>query len=75
MHLTVLAGRLMVVMSEPLDSNRAQGYQASSFLVMPAGMRPAEWFEGETTVHVETEGPFETVFIKSSDDPTNRPRP
>jgi hypothetical protein len=26
-------------------------------------MRHLEWFEGETVVHVETEGPMETVYV------------
>jgi hypothetical protein len=63
MHLTVLTGTLAIVMGESLDSNRAQRYAAGSFLVMPAGMRHLEWFEGETVVHVETEGPMETVYV------------
>lgn len=75
MHLTVLAGTLILVKGEPMDSNSAQRYGAGSFLVMRAGMRHTEWFEGETTVHVETEGPFETVFLNPSDDPRERPRP
>jgi hypothetical protein len=37
----------------------------------PAGMRHMEWFEGETVVHVETEGPLETVFVDPGDDPRN----
>ncbi len=75
MHQTVLGGTLVIVMGEPLDSTRARRYGPGSFLVTPAGMRHAEWFEGETTVHVETEGPFETVFINPRDDPRNRARP
>ncbi len=77
MHQTVLAGRLIIVMGESLDSSRAQRYGAGSFLVTPAGMRHTEWFEGEgeTVVHVETEGPLETVFINPGDDPPNRARP
>jgi quercetin dioxygenase-like cupin family protein len=63
MHLTVLTGTLVIVMGESLDSNRAQRYAAGSFLMMPAGMRHLEWFEGETVVHVETEGPMETVYV------------
>lgn len=75
LHLTVLSGTLMLVMGEALDSSRAQPYAAGSFLVMPAGMRPLEWFEGETVVHVETEGPLETVFVDPGDDPRNRGQP
>ncbi len=63
MHLTVLTGTLAMVMGESLDSNRAQRYTAGGFLVMPAGMRHLEWFEGETVIHVETEGPMETVYV------------
>lgn len=75
MHQTVLAGTLILVMGEPLDSSRAQRYTAGSFLVTPAGMRHAEWFEGETVVHVETEGPIETVFVNPGDDPRKRTQP
>jgi quercetin dioxygenase-like cupin family protein len=63
MHLTVLTGTLVLVMGESLDSSQARRYAPGSFLVMPAGMRHVEWFEGETVVHVETEGPMETVFV------------
>ena len=75
MHLTVLTGTLMIVMGDSLDSSRAQPYAAGSFLAMPAGMRHLEWFEGETVVHVETEGPIETVFLNPGDDPRARARP
>jgi hypothetical protein len=68
-------GTFIIVMGEPLDSTRARRCGPGSFLVTPAGMRHAEWFEGETAVHVETEGPFETVFINPRDDPRNRARP
>ena len=75
MHLTVLTGTLIIVMGESLDSNRAQRHAAGSFLVMPAEMRHVEWFEGETVVHVETEGLMETVFVNPDDDPRNRAQP
>jgi len=75
MHQTVLSGTLIMVMGESLDSNRAQRYAAGSFLVTRAEMRHAEWFEGETVVHVETEGPIETVFLDPGDDPRNRAQP
>ena len=75
MHLTVLTGTLIIVMGESLDSNRAQRYTAGSFLVAPAGMRHDEWFEGETVVHVETQGPIETMFVDPRDDPRNRAQP
>jgi hypothetical protein len=71
MHLTVLTGTLMIAMGEPSDSSRARPCGPGSFLALPAGMRHREWFEGETIVHVETEGPFETVFV----DPGDEPRP
>jgi len=57
------------------DSSRARRHRPGGFLAMPAGMRHAEWFEGETVVQVETEGPFETVFVNPGDDPRNRARP
>jgi hypothetical protein len=75
MHITVLSGNLVMVMGEPLDSSRAQRYAAGGFLVTPAGMRHLEWFEGETVVHVETEGPIETVFVDPRDDPRKRAQP
>jgi hypothetical protein len=75
MHLTVLTGTFIMVMGEPLDSSRAQRYGGESFVVVPARMRHAEWFEGETVVHVKTEGPLETVFLNPGDDPRSRPRP
>ncbi len=75
MHLTVLSGTLVIVMGESLDSTHAGRYSAHGFLVMPSGMRHAEWFEGETVIHVETEGLFETVFVDPADDPRTRARP
>jgi quercetin dioxygenase-like cupin family protein len=75
MHLTVLTGTLVLVMGESLDSSQARRYAPGSFLVMPEGMRHVEWFEGETVVHVETEGPMETVFVNPRDDPRNRAQP
>ena len=75
MHLTVLSGTLVIVMGESLDSTRARRYPPRSFLVMPAGMHHVEWFDGETVVHVETEGPFQTVFVNPGDDPRNRAQP
>jgi len=65
----------VMVMGESLDSSRARRYGPGGFLAMPPGMRHAEWFEGETVVQVETEGPFETVFVNPGDDPRNRARP
>lgn len=72
MHLTVLSGTLVLAMGEPPDSTRAQHYTTGSFLVMPAGMRHLEWFEGETVVHIETQGPVQTLFVDPADDPRNR---
>jgi quercetin dioxygenase-like cupin family protein len=75
MHLTVLSGTLHLGMGEALDSSQARPYAAGSFLVLPAGMRHLEWFEGDTVVHVETEGPIETVFVNPGNDPRNRAQP
>jgi quercetin dioxygenase-like cupin family protein len=75
LHLTVLAGTLAIVMGEPLDTTRARRYAAGSFLAMPAGVRHLEWFEGETVIHVETQGPFETIFVDPRDDPRTRAHP
>ena len=65
----------MIAMVASLDSTRAKRYAAGSLLVMTAGMRHLEWFERETVVHVETEGPIETVFVNPGDDPRNRAKP
>lgn len=75
MHLTVLSGALILVMGESLDSTRARHFAPGSFLAISAGLRHLEWFEGETVVHVETEGPIETVLVDSRDDPRNRGQP
>jgi anti-sigma factor ChrR (cupin superfamily) len=75
MHLTVLSGRFVMAMGESLDSIKAKSYDPGSFLVLPARMRHIEWFEGETVVQVETEGPLETVFLNPADDPRNRSQP
>jgi hypothetical protein len=75
MHLTVLSGTLMMVMGESSDPTWARPYAAGSFLVTTAGMRHLEWFEGETVVHVETEGPLETVFVHPGDDLRTQARP
>ena len=75
MHISVLSGTLMAVMGAPFDSSRAQRLPAGSFLVMPARMEHMEWFEGETVVHVETQGPLETKFLNSADDPRRRLQP
>lgn len=75
MHLTILSGTLVMVMGGSADSSSARRYATGGFLAMPAGMRHMEWFEGETVVHVETQGPFETVFVDPGDDPRSRARP
>ena len=75
MHLTVLSGRFVMAMGESLDSIQAKSYDPGSFVVLPARMRHIEWFEGETVIHVETEGPLETVFVNPADDPRNRSQP
>jgi len=75
MHLTVLSGRFVMAMGESLDSIQAKTYDSGSFVVLPANMRHIEWFEGETVIHVETQGPLETVFVNPADDPRNRSQP
>ncbi len=75
MHQTVLVGTLITIMGEPLDSTRIQRFPAGSFLVTPANMRHIEWFEGETVIHIETEGPLETIFVNPADDPRRHSHP
>jgi hypothetical protein len=75
LHLTILSGTLVMAMGGSPDPNRARRFPSSSFVVVPKDMRHVEWFEGETVVHVETEGPFETVFVDPADDPRSHPRP
>ena len=71
----VRRGRFVMAMGASLDSIQAKSYEPGSFVVLPARMRHIEWFEGETVVHVETEGPLETVFVNPADDPRTRPSP
>jgi hypothetical protein len=75
MHLTVLTGTLVMAMGESPDTSLARRYPPASFVALPKNMRHVEWFEGETVVHVETAGPFETVFVDPADDPRTRARP
>ena len=75
MHLTVLTGTLVMAMGESPDTSRARRYPPNSFVALPREMRHVERFEGATIVHVETTGPFETVFIDPADDLRARARP
>src|SRR5213593_639478 len=62
-HITVLAGTLMLGMGDVFDSTHAQAYGPGSFLVLEGGMHHYEWFRGEVTVHVEGIGPFRTAVL------------
>ena len=71
-HQTVLKGVLITVSGEPLVKSRAERLPVGSFHVTPANVRHEEWFKEETIVHIETEGPMETIFVNPLEDPRKK---
>jgi quercetin dioxygenase-like cupin family protein len=72
-HSTVLRGTVIRAVGPPFLKSRAKHFVAGSFDVIPANQPHEEWFDEETIVHIETEGPMKTVFVNPTDDPRRRP--
>ena len=58
----VLSGSMFIIIGEPLESSRAQRFEAGSVLVVPARTWHDEWWDEETALEAEGVGPLETIY-------------
>jgi hypothetical protein len=58
----VLSGSIFIIIGEPLESSRAQRFAAGSVFVVPAHAWHDEWWDEETVLEAEGDGPMETVY-------------
>jgi quercetin dioxygenase-like cupin family protein len=73
-NLTVLSGAVSVGMGDKLDKKTSTMLQVGSFTYLPAKMNHFLWTSVPAIFQIHAEGPFDIVYVNSSDDPT-KPHP
>ena len=61
-NVKVLSGAIFIVIGEPLESSRAQRFEAGTTFMVPAHTWHDEWWEVETVLEAEGVGPMKTSY-------------
>jgi hypothetical protein len=68
-RVTVLSGALNVGMGKTLDRPGSQSLGPGGFASLPERMPHFAWTKVPTIVQISLDGPFDIVYVNSSDDP------
>ena len=66
---TVISGEFNFGMGDKLDEAKAQKLGPGGFVDLPANMDHFAFATAETTVQINSTGPFEIKYVNSADDP------
>jgi hypothetical protein len=70
-NVTVSAGTLMVGMGDKFDEQSMKALGAGGYALLPQKMNHYVRAKGETTVIIQSTGPFEITYVNPKDDPRN----
>ena len=68
---TVISGTINLGMGETADRGATKAIPAGSFFRMPPGMGHFAYFDEETVLQLNTNGPWGIKYINPKDDPRN----
>ncbi len=71
-RVTVLEGAVHIGQGEQFDEGKAVAVGKLGFLVMPAREPHFAWFEEETVLQLNGEGPWEIHYVNPDDDPRRK---
>jgi len=70
---TVIAGKVGIVMGDTLSKDPSQALPPGSFVHMPSGMAHFAWGEEDSIIQIDGIGPFDITYINPKDDPRGQP--
>lgn len=66
---TVIGGKVGILMGETLNKDPSKTMPAGSFVHMPKGMAHFAWGEEDSIIQISGTGPFDITYVNSKDDP------
>ena len=66
---TVISGTIYLGMGEKADRSAAKAISAGSFFALPPGMAHFAYFDEETVLQLNNNGPWAVKYINPADDP------
>jgi quercetin dioxygenase-like cupin family protein len=66
---TVISGTLHLGTGDKFDESAGHAMAAGAFTAMPAGMKHFVWFTEDSVIQINSEGPFQIVYVNPTDDP------
>jgi quercetin dioxygenase-like cupin family protein len=69
---TVLAGTVRLGMGKTADKSTAQALPAGSFFALPPGMEHFVFFDEETVIQLNSNGPWGLTYVNPKDDPRQK---
>jgi quercetin dioxygenase-like cupin family protein len=70
-YITVISGDFHVGMGDKLDPAKGKALMAGGFVDAPAGMNHFAWSTNGGVVQIQSQGPFQIVYVNPKDDPTH----
>jgi len=71
-HVTILSGSLNIGMGDTLDPSKAKVLPAGSYALMPARGNHFAFFKEETTLQLNSMGPWDITYVNPADDPRKK---
>jgi quercetin dioxygenase-like cupin family protein len=68
-NVTVISGTFKLGMGETADEQHVDAMPAGSFISLPPGMAHYVYFDEETVIQINTEGPWGLNYLNPEDDP------
>jgi quercetin dioxygenase-like cupin family protein len=68
-NVTVISGTFKLGMGESADQGKVDSMPAGSFISLPPGMAHYVYFDEETVIQINTEGPWGLNYLNPEDDP------
>jgi quercetin dioxygenase-like cupin family protein len=68
-NVTVISGTFKLGMGESADQSMVDSMPAGSFISLPPGMAHYVYFDEETVIQINTEGPWGLNYLNPEDDP------
>lgn len=71
-NVTVISGTFKLGMGDTADQSKAKAVPAGSFFSLPPGMKHYAYTDEETVIQINTEGPWDLVYVNPEDDPRKK---
>ncbi|MDQ3813170.1 MAG: cupin domain-containing protein [Armatimonadota bacterium] len=71
-RVTVLSGALHIGAGDKLDTTKGKTVPAGGFTLMPAKMHHFAWFDKETILQINGNGPWNIIYLNPADDPRHK---